>query len=1012
MRSKQDGARPRQAEDLLPLILGVQKAQKNLEVGLTKTNTSVEDFVKAVVGDIKNLESQIDGVIGTYYYEGEPSLENIPASEWTTDEEKAEHINDWYYDKDTGYAYKFVQNEDGTYGWELAEDPRIAEALAIANAAQETADGKMQVFTKTPTPPYDVGDLLILNEELYRCVNAKALGEKYAEGDFIIATKYTDDTRAEEVAEELAKQILRVDYLYASYATFDSFEALSGRVGTLEANQLTVSSLDARYATIENLNAATARIGTLEANQLTVSGLKANFADIALSNVAVENVGKLFADVGLITSATIQNGHITGYLDSVEVNANSITAGTLSVDRLIFRGTDKSIVYELNNITGALQAVQSDTLNGEILTDRSITVDKIVAKSITANEIAAGTITATELNVSNIFSNSAVINTLTAQEAFINAISTNSIVVGASNDAASALATANAANSNAANALAGANSSVKSITIHYLATSASSGVTTSTSGWTTTPQEITSTNKYLWTYQTITTVSGSTTNTTPVISGVYGNTGATGATGATGPQGPTGATGATGPQGPTGATGATGATGPQGPTGATGATGTGVSKVIPLYYLKSNTTAPSAPTSAVTSTSTGTGVWTTAVPLYVSGYTYFTCTQTLYTSGAYGWSTVVADNALTNANSNAYTANSAISAWCYNNNTTYINGGKIYTGTITATQIAAGTITADKIAAGTITADKIDIKDLFSKNITATNMAITGGTIQLIDSDEGTNPLIYIYSGTTGGGSGINSTCFYTYNNDSQTGADERTVVTPTSIKMGTHQYDSSTRKWSVNAEKGVEILCSDIASYGIHTAISLKNYTGSGGIFLYTFNEEFPASEIPVVRVTNYDYSEYVEVRANLIKASDDLEISASTIKLTGEVTASSVKTTSGANLDTINNELPIKNDWYTLLSETTVTTTQTTFTLHTGRKITDYRLIMMNALIGKEFVGQIIIPSSIFCTNKYVADVFFEWGGSVYWVAFYYISNTQIAMKTDYKSAIKGCIWGWYIV
>ena len=484
------------------------------------------------------------------------------------------------------------------------------------------------------------------------------------------------------------------EYLSSNYINTTVFEAISGRVGTLEANQLTVSALDARYATIEHFNAATARISTLEANQLTVSGLKADFADIALSNVAVENVGKLFADVGLITSATIQNGHITGYLDSVEVNANSVTAGTLSVDRLVFRGSDKSIVYELNNITGALQAVQGDTLNGEILTDRSITVDKIVAKSITANEIAAGTIAATELNVSNIFSNSAVINTLTAQEAFINAISTNSIVVGASNDAASALATANAANSNAANALAGANSSVKSITIHYLATSASSGVTTSTSGWTTTPQKITSTKKYLWTYQTITAVSGSRMNTTPVISGVYGDKGAT---------------------------------------GSTGATGNGISKVVPLYYLKSNTTAPSAPTSAVTSTSTSSGVWTTAIPTYVRGYTYFTCMQTLYTSGKYGWSAVVADNALTNANSTANSANtnasnalstansanSIIASWCYNNNTTYINGGKIYAGTITASQIAAGTITADKI----------NITDLFSKNITATG-TISGATLE------------------------------------------------------------------------------------------------------------------------------------------------------------------------------------------------------------------------------------------------------------------------------------------
>lgn len=47
---------------------------------------------------------------------------------------------------------------------------------------------------------------------------------------------------------------------------------------------------------------------------------------------------------------------------------------------------------------------------------------------------------------------------------------------------------------------------------------------------------------------------------------------------------------------------------------------------------------------------------------------------------------------------------SVLAAWCYNNDKTYINGGKIYTGTITATQIAANAITAGKIAANAVTA--------------------------------------------------------------------------------------------------------------------------------------------------------------------------------------------------------------------------------------------------------------------------------------------------------------------
>ena len=72
---------------------------------------------------------------------------------------------------------------------------------------------------------------------------------------------------------------------------------------------------------------------------------------------------------------------------------------------------------------------------------------------------------------------------------------------------------------------------VKSVTEYYLATASSSGVTTSTSGWTTTIQTITSDKKYLWNYEVITYTDDTTSSTSPIIIGVFGNTGSTGATG-------------------------------------------------------------------------------------------------------------------------------------------------------------------------------------------------------------------------------------------------------------------------------------------------------------------------------------------------------------------------------------------------------------------------------------------------------------------------------------------------
>lgn len=123
---------------------------------------------------------------------------------------------------------------------------------------------------------------------------------------------------------------------------------------------------------------------------------------------------------------------------------------------------------------------------------------------------------------------------------------------------------------------------IKSITHYYLATTADSGVTTSTSGWTTAVQSITASKRYLWSYQTVTYTNDYVTKTTPCVIGVWGNTGATGAQGPQGepgpqgiqgepgPQGPQGETGAQGPQGEVGPKGEQGESGPQGPAGADG----------------------------------------------------------------------------------------------------------------------------------------------------------------------------------------------------------------------------------------------------------------------------------------------------------------------------------------------------------------------------------------------------------------------------------------------------------
>jgi uncharacterized protein YjbI with pentapeptide repeats len=199
---------------------------------------------------------------------------------------------------------------------------------------------------------------------------------------------------------------LTVDEANIKYATIASLEVVDGKIDDLETIAITTNNLSAKVAELGYLNADTADL---------------KYANIELSNIDVANVGTFFTNVGLIDRATIVDGHVTGFLDSVEVNANKITAGTLVADRILLKGSENGLLYALNNL-GELTSKTVDTLDGYVLTDRTINADKIVASSITSNE----------LDVDSIFADSAVVSTIFAQNITATGVISGATLVGAS----------------------------------------------------------------------------------------------------------------------------------------------------------------------------------------------------------------------------------------------------------------------------------------------------------------------------------------------------------------------------------------------------------------------------------------------------------------------------------------------------------------------------------------------------------------------------------------------------
>ena len=148
------------------------------------------DFANA----IDTMTEQIDGKIETWFQTSDP------ASNWTTDAEKAKHVGDMWYNSSTKLlkcyrkTFRFV-NGIGTvaYTWQTIEDKKAIDAYDAASKAQDTADGKRRVFVAQPYPPYDVGDLWVDGKELRRCITERASGS-WNTNDWVVAVYY-DNTQ-------------------------------------------------------------------------------------------------------------------------------------------------------------------------------------------------------------------------------------------------------------------------------------------------------------------------------------------------------------------------------------------------------------------------------------------------------------------------------------------------------------------------------------------------------------------------------------------------------------------------------------------------------------------------------------------------------------------------------------------------------------------------------------------------------------------------------------------------
>lgn len=173
------------------------------------------------------------------------------------------------------------------------------------------------------------------------------------------------------------------------------YQLTEGAVTATKIAPGSVTGSSLRELSVTNAKLAHAAVGTANIQDAAITRAQIADAAVGTAQIGLAAITQALIGAEAVGTTQIADGSITD-AKIVELTANKINAGTLSVERLELMGSKNSVVYALNN-AGNLVSQNVDTLDGDVLTERSITGDKIVANAITANEIASRTITSNEI---------------------------------------------------------------------------------------------------------------------------------------------------------------------------------------------------------------------------------------------------------------------------------------------------------------------------------------------------------------------------------------------------------------------------------------------------------------------------------------------------------------------------------------------------------------------------------------------------------------------------------------
>lgn len=212
----------------------------------------------------------------------------------------------------------------------------------------------------------------------------ETLQAKYATMEQITATDVT------AINAEIEK--IKGEFADFTQISADDIDAINGEFDNLKAY-----NADFTYVSAEKLVAINADIVELKANKLSATDADLRYANINFSNINQAAVEKLFSDSGIIKDLIVSEGKITGELVGVTIKGDLIEGGTVVADKLVVKGED-GLYYKLNTdgVTTEAEQTEYNSLNGSVITAKSITATKIQVDDLVAFDATIGGFNITE----------------------------------------------------------------------------------------------------------------------------------------------------------------------------------------------------------------------------------------------------------------------------------------------------------------------------------------------------------------------------------------------------------------------------------------------------------------------------------------------------------------------------------------------------------------------------------------------------------------------------------------